>query len=71
MNARDTLNAAAPDLLKALFALVAFETKIAKQSFSHWDGKEFLWNDDIWRAADPEGFPLIEKARAAIAKASP
>lgn len=43
-------------------------TAIAQTSYRRWDGSGgCVWNDDVWREAEPEQFALVEAARAAIA----
>lgn len=63
-------------LLGALKAMVKAETEVATRSYkeldrSQWAGGRRVWvfNDEIWKRSDPEGFPIIERARRAITAA--
>lgn len=42
------------------------EAGIAKRSHEEWRDGKWVWNDTIWKAADPEGFDLVKRAEAAL-----
>lgn len=62
--------AAAPKLAEALAALLADATTTARDSYARIDNGHKIFNDDEWRAEDPNGFALAVAARAALSKAT-
>lgn len=43
----------------------------AQASHVHYDRvtNRFIWNDEVWKAADPYGYRIAVRARAALAAA--
>lgn len=55
------------DMTRALEAAYADHATTSKNSYETWTGSEWLWNDEVWREADPEGFELAQLMRTALA----
>jgi hypothetical protein len=50
-------------LERALRAFMEQEKRQARNSYSLWDGRRRLFNEEIWQRADPEGYRLWATGR--------
>ncbi len=54
------------ELVIAATALLKEETHVAQTSYRQWDGKVWVWNDEVWERNAPEHFGRVKALRAAI-----
>jgi hypothetical protein len=53
-------------LASVLETFLTRHTAIGQNSHKTWDGSRFVWNDEVWKRADYDGFILAQRARAAL-----
>lgn len=58
-------------LREALIAMVEHRSEVAKFLWRTWIDGDWVWNDDMWAACDPEEFNLILAARDVLASSPP
>lgn len=53
-------------LRRALRAFVRAHEAMSRASYAEPGPHGWQWNDAIWQAADPAGFRLVQRAKAAL-----
>lgn len=57
-------------VVKALADYMLWHSIMAENSYTRFSDGEPVWNRDVWRASNPEGLKLYERARRAIDRLS-